>query len=348
MAIIKMSHKERFMATVERKDVDRPASWLGMPTPEAIPALLGFFKTNSLDGLRKIIDDDIYPVEIPCHFPRGNEIYSALRFVKNEETSGVEKKLTAPGFFEDYESPDKINDFDWPDPKKYIDPEECRNAVSKAPGDKAIMCVLWSCHFQNACEAFGMETALVKMLLNPEMYRAVIDKITEFYLKANEIVYEAVNKKIDAVLIGNDLGSQYGLMLSPQLIREFVIPGTKRLVTQAKSYGLKVIHHSCGAIFDIIPDFIDAGVDVIHPVQALAAGMEPSVLRQSFGERVSFCGGVDAQQLLVHGTPDEIREKVYALKKLFPTGFIISPSHEAILPDAAPENIHALFEAVNL
>ena len=193
-----------------------------------------------------------------------------------------------------------------------------------------------------------METALVKMLLNPEMYRAVIDKITEFYLKANEIVYEAVNKKIDAVLIGNDLGSQYGLMLSPQLIREFVIPGTKRLVTQAKSYGLKVIHHSCGAIFDIIPDFIDAGVDVIHPVQALAAGMEPSVLRQSFGERVSFCGGVDAQQLLVHGTPDEIREKVYALKKLFPTGFIISPSHEAILPDAAPENIHALFEAVNL
>jgi uroporphyrinogen decarboxylase len=119
------------------------------------------------------------------------------------------------------------------------------------------------------------------------------------------------------------------------------------LVQQAKSHGLKVIHHSCGAIREIIPDLIEAGVDVIHPIQALAAGMEPSGLKKDFGDRVSICGGIDAQNLLISGTPELIKEKVRELKRIFPTGLIISPSHEAILPDVNPENILALFEAVN-
>jgi uroporphyrinogen decarboxylase len=210
----------------------------------------------------------------------------------------------------------------------------------------AVMGVVWSAHFQDTCAAFGMETALVKMMTEPEMYNAVCDKIIEFFLKANEIFYEATKGKLHAVLIGNDLGSQTSLMLSPDMIREFVLPGTKKFVEQAKSYGLKVIHHSCGAIYDIIPDLIECGVDVIHPIQALAKGMEPQGLKDNFGDKVSFCGGVDAQNLLVNGKPDEIKEKVLELKRIFPTGLIISPSHEAILPDIKPENIEALFRAV--
>ena len=91
---------------------------------------------------------------------------------------------------------------------------------------------------------------------------------------------------------------------------------------------------------------IEAGVDIIHPIQALSAGMEPERLRADFGNRVSFCGGVDAQQLLVNGSPDQVRAKVRELKRLFPTGLILSPSHEAILKDTRPENIEALFETV--
>jgi len=96
----------------------------------------------------------------------------------------------------------------------------------------------------------------------------------------------------------------------------------------------------------VIPDLIEAGADVIHPIQALAKDMEPRKLKESFGDRVAFCGGVDAQNLLVNGTPQEVREKVLELKEIFPTGLIISPSHEAILPDIPPENIEALFKAV--
>jgi len=191
-----------------------------------------------------------------------------------------------------------------------------------------------------------MSTAFIKMLRSPDIFNAVHDRIVEFYLKANKIFYEATKGMLDAVLIGNDFGGQKRLMLSPDNIRKFAIPGAKKIVDQAKSYGLKVIYHSCGSIFEAIPELIKIGVDAIHPIQALAVNMEIERLKKHFSDQVSFCGGVDAQELLVFGSADQVRQKVYELKSVMPTGLIISPSHEAILPDTPPENIEALFQAV--
>lgn len=341
--MISMNSLERFYSTIDRKPVDRPASWLGLPTPEATVRLLSYFKVNNIDELKNVLDDDIYPVEMPYHSPTSDAIYTALDFAKEKLP---DRTLTAPGFFEDYSDPSKIDDFDWPDPAKYIDPNECREVVERAPKDHPVLGVVWSAHFQDACAAFGMETALIKMKLEPAIFEAVINRITEFYLKANEIFYSATEGKLHAVLIGNDFGSQTGLMVSPDALRRFVFPGTKKFIDQAKSYGLRVFHHSCGSIFDIIPDLITLGVDVIHPIQALAKNMEPHKLKEAFGDKVSFCGGVDAQRLLINGTPQEVRAKVLELKEIFPTGLIISPSHEAILPDVDPANIEAMFKAI--
>ena len=341
-----MTHKERFFATVARADVDRPACWLGLPTSDAVPGLLRHFKVKSIDELKKKIGDDIYPVEVPYHHPPANHIACAFDFAKKSHDGAYEERtLTASGFFEDYSDPNAINYFNWPDPAAHMSLDECRAEISKAPSDMAVVGILWSAHFQDACAAFGMETALMKMMTEPEMFRAVIDRITGFYLKANAIFYEAGKGRLDAVLIGNDFGSQNGLMLSPDLLRELVFPGTKKLIDQAHSHGLKVIHHSCGAVADIIPDLIEMGVDVIHPIQALATGMEPQNLKSRFGGKVSFCGGVDAQNLLVNGSPAELASKVRELREIFPTGLIISPSHEAILPDIPPANIEALFKS---
>ena len=184
----------------------------------------------------------------------------------------------------------------------------------------------------------------MNMASNPEIFEAVNDKIIDFYLTANEIFYRAAKGKIHAVLIGNDVGSQRCLMVSPDLVRRFVIPGCRKLVEQAKRYGLKVIYHSCGSIAEAIPDFIEAGVDAIHPIQALAAGMDAESLQERFGGKVSFCGGVDTQSLLVNGTPEDVAADVRKLRRLFPTGLIISPSHEAIQPDVPPVNVQALFD----
>ena len=340
-----MNSLERFYATAERRPVDRPAAWLGMPDPQALPGLFSYYGVKDIHELKMAVGDDFYAVEVPYESETAHAIYAAFDWYKNGEVDAMNRTLTAPGCFHDAEDMEDLV-FDWPDPAAYIDAAECRRRVEMAPEGKTVLGILWSAHFQDTCAAFGMETALMNMIAAPELYEAVNKKVLEFYLKANRIFYEATKGKLHAVLIGNDMGSQRGLMISPELVRRFVIPGCRRLAEQAHSYGLKVIYHSCGAISDIIPDLIDAGVDIIHPIQALAAGMEPQGLKEKFGDRVSFCGGVDTQELLVHGTPEDVRKKVEELKRLFPTGLILSPSHEAILPDVPPENIGALFDAV--
>ena len=110
--------------------------------------------------------------------------------------------------------------------------------------------------------------------------------------------------------------------------------------------GIVVIHHSCGSIYPIIQDLIDLGVDSIHPIQALAQDMDAPTLKTGFEGKTSFCGGVDAQYLLVNGSPKQVSDKVHELKQIFPTGLIISPSHEAILPDIPPANIEAMFNTI--
>ena len=343
-----MNHRDRFFATLHYQKVVRPASWMGLPVPSAEPALMNHFGVTSMDDLRKVVNDDIYPIEVPYHYPPSNHIACAFRFAKASHLDKPdERTLTAPGFFEDYSDPADVDLFDWPDPALYLDREESARRVADAPDDRIKMGVLWSAHFQDACSAFGMEQALMVMLSNPEMFRAVIDRITQFYLRANEIFYESTKGRLDAVLIGNDFGSQTCLMVDPDLLREFVFPGTRMLIEQAKSYGLSVIHHSCGSVFPVIGDLAGLGADAIHPIQALAHEMDALNLKKHFDGKVAFCGGVDAQNLLVNGQPREVAQKVRELKELFPTGLIISPSHEAVLPDIPPANIRALFEALN-
>ena len=342
-----MNHKDRFFATIHHLPVDRPASWLGLPVPSAEPALLNYFGVNSIYQLRNVLDDDIYPIEVPYNFPPSNHIACAFNFAKVSHLDAPdERTLTAPGFFEDYEDPADVEKFAWPDPAKYLDCEESGRLAASAPTDRIKMGILWSAHFQDACAAFGMEQALMVMLYNPDMFKAVIDRITDFYLKANEIFFESTKGMLDAILIGNDFGSQTCLMVDPDTLREFVFPGTKKLIDQAKSYGLTVMHHSCGSIFPIVQDLANLGADIIHPIQALANEMDAPNLKKHFDGRVAFCGGVDAQNLLVNGNPGEVAKKVRELKALFPTGLIISPSHEAILPDITPANIAALFNAL--
>lgn len=343
-----MLHKDRFFATVHNEPVDRPASWLGLPVPGAEPALKQYFGVNAMDELKRILDDDIYPVEVPYNYPPSNHIAIAFKFAKSAHLDKPdERTLTAPGFFEDYDNPEDVDKFDWPDPALYLDREEARRRARSVDDRYARMGILWSAHFQDACSAFGMEHALVTMLTNPEMFRVVINRITEFYLKANEIFYEATKGYLDVVLIGNDFGSQTGLIVDPSLLREYVYPDTKRLIDQAKSYGLKVMHHSCGSIFPIIDDLTQLGADIIHPIQALAQDMDATTLKKHFQGKTCFCGGIDAQYLLVKGTPEMVAKKTLELRELFPTGLIFSPSHEAILPDVPPANIEALFKTLN-
>jgi uroporphyrinogen decarboxylase len=339
-----MKGRERFYRTIERQDVDRPATWLGEPAASAIPGLLSHFGKPSIEEVKKYLGDDVFQVNVPFHSPVSDHVAAAFAFAKRGEAGNYdERTLTAPGFFEDFFEAGDVERFPWPDPTEYMNGDACREVVQSQPENAAVMVLAWSAHFQDVCSAFGMETALMRMIEDSPLFDAVLERILLFYLDANKTFYEATTGRLDAVLIGNDFGSQSGLMVDPALLRAKVLPGTKRLIDQAHEYGVKVIHHSCGSIFPIIDDLIGIGVDAIHPIQALAKDMSAENMNSHFATRVSFCGGVDAQELLVRGSPEEVETRTQRLVELFPTGLIISPSHEAILPDTPPANVLAMF-----
>jgi uroporphyrinogen decarboxylase len=340
-----MNGRERFYATIARESVDRPAVWMSAPVGIELERMCAFYNVQNWHELQLAAGDDVYAFDIPYDSGYASHIAAAFDWYQNGSNVDPEHRtLTADGCFKDAETLEDLDFFEWPDPQKYIDTQECRRRCEAAPEDRATLAQVWSAHFQDACAAFGMETALMNMICNPEIYQAVDNKLVEFYLRANEVVFEACRGKLDAIIVANDFGSQTGLMLSRQMIHDFVMPGAKRIVDQAHSYGVKVIYHSCGAVSEAYDELIDIGVDVIHPVQATATGMEPGRIRRLFGDRASFCGAVDIQELLPNGTPEEVRAAVRELREIFPTGLVISPSQGVILDDVPPENIFAMLE----
>ena len=317
-----MTKRERVLATVAREKIDRPAKWLGMPVEESYAGLYREYAVDSYADLKRMVDDDIWEIHVPYHTAASDSITRAFSFLKSNNGH----TLTGSGFFEDFSDGDDIEVFNWPEPAEHMSAEECRRLMDTVPDEYATLGVVWSSHFQDACAAFGMENALVKMKTDPLLFQSILDRIVDFYLKANAIFYEAVGDKMDFVLMGNDFGTQESLICSPADLRQFAFKGTKALIDQAHSYGIRVIHHSCGAVRPIIDDLIDCGADVIHPIQALARGMEAEGLKQDFGNRVSFCGGVDTQRLLIEESPEGVRREIERLTRLFPTGLILSQS----------------------
>lgn len=340
-----MTGKERFYAAADRQPVDRPPVWMSDPVGPELDHICRYFGVKDWHELQVKVGDDVYAFDIPYDSGYATSIAAAFDWYMNGSNVDSEHRtLTADGCFKDAEEIEDLDFFDWPDPEKYIDLEEVKRRCAAAPKDRAVLAQVWSAHFQDACASFGMETALMNMVANPEIYQAVDDKIVNFYLRANELILEATKGMLDAIIIANDFGTQRGLMISRDMIHRYVMPGSKKLIDQAHSYGVKVIYHSCGAVFDAMPELIEAGVDFIHPLQATAAGMDPRRIKAAYGDKVSFCGGVDIQELLPNGTPEQVRAKVRELREIFPTGLIISPSQGVILDDVPPENIAAMLD----
>jgi uroporphyrinogen decarboxylase len=150
--------------------------------------------------------------------------------------------------------------------------------------------------------------------------------------------------------MGDDLGMQTGPMISPQMYRELFFPRHRKLYQRIKEKSdMKVFLHSCGEISEFIPDLIEAGVDIINPVQTNTAGMEPARLKREFGRDIVFWGGgVDTQHVLPNGSPEEVRREVRRNAEIFMKdgGFVFSQVHN-ILAGVPAENIVSMYDAVN-
>jgi uroporphyrinogen decarboxylase len=214
--------------------------------------------------------------------------------------------------------------------------------------DKIIIGGLWTGIMGDSYRLFGFENFLLNTALKPNLVKCLIDRITDMYLELNEKCFSQLKNKIDIWFFGNDFGSQDGLLLGPDMWYEFFFENIKKLVTLAHSYGVKVMMHSCGGIADIIPFLIEAGVDILDPIQVTAKGMEPELLAEKFGGRIVFHGGVDTQQVLPYGTIKEVRvHSKYVAKELSQKGGYIFTASQILGPDIPIENIAAMYGTVN-
>ena len=190
------------------------------------------------------------------------------------------------------------------------------------------------------------------MLLGGEPREAhdFLDRLVEFHLANLEGFLDAVGRYIDVIAFGDDLGMQTGPQISRAMYREFFKPRHRRMWQRAKQLAnVKVMLHSCGGIRELIPDLIDAGLDAVNPVQITCYGMDAGELKSEFGRDLVFWGGgCDTREVLPHGTPEIVRSHVKKqLSTLSPDGGFVFQQVHNILAGVPPENIGAMFAAVD-
>lgn len=194
----------------------------------------------------------------------------------------------------------------------------------------------------------GLEKWFMDMMTNPEFCEALIDQTFKFWMDWFHMFLGEVGDVVDVIMIGDDLAGQTGPLFNPMVYKEIVKPRHKKLVQYIKSRtNAKIWYHTCGACTQYIPELIDNGIDVLNPVQISAVDMEPVNLKAKFGDKLSFWGGgIDAQHILPHGTPEQVREEVRKNLEAFKPGggYVFNNVHN-IQAGVPPKNIIALYDA---
>jgi uroporphyrinogen decarboxylase len=349
-----MNSKVRVLSTLKGEKTDRVPLFY-RDTPEVEKRLLKDLKLKDREELLQCLNIDFRWVgpeyigpKLSIDDNRKFDIWGIkYKYVKTK-TGGYWENVSFPllnvediDFLEDYQWP-SIDWFDF----SVLDEQLERYkdyAIMTAPGHASpgLLAVIQ--------ELIGMERALTDMLLNPEFYYKLSEKILGFQQKYVEKLFEAAKGRIDFFRIGDDYGTQRSLLMSPLLWKEFMQPYLITLSKNAKRNGAYYYHHSCGAVSKLIPLFIETGVDVLDPLQVKAEGMKPESLKKQYGDKICFSGGVDTQDLLVNGEPKDVENYVNWLLDIMAPGgrFFIGPSHN-FQGDVPTENILAMYKAASL
>lgn len=317
---------------------ERLRQYLGVESKEALLKSLGV-------DLRYVFPEYVGPsLRV---YPDGSyeDIWGVRRRSVRSSSGSYEHTVYSP--LSDAESVDEIEDWSPPSAEWYdysslrVKCESCAEYAIVLVGDRTNR----TCVLHEAMYLRGVKQALIDPLINPELTHRLYEKITDFYLDLNKRCFEEAGDMIDIFMMGEDMGTQNGLLVSPKVFREFIKPYLTKHVQLAKSYGIKVMLHSCGAVRRLIPDFIEMGIDILNPIQVRAVGMNPAELKEEFGDRLSFHGSVDIQRTLPRGSCEEVREEVRGRIRTLGEGggFILCTTHN-IQMDTPVENILAMYD----
>jgi uroporphyrinogen decarboxylase len=339
-----MTSRERVLTALRHEQPDRTPRdfWAEPPAWKRLFAHVGH---SDKDKLLDSLGVDVRHLDAPAPPERaiGGGVFQNFwgeRFVYQPTPWGPLRE-DGKGALAGARSFDELEAFDWPTPDcmdRSQLKEQCRRYERHA------LLYGFADIWQRPALVRGWEEMFVDMAERPDWVHYLCRTFTGFYLEDYTRAAEITGGRIDLYLVISDLGSQRGPLISVAMFREFVAPYVKEMVERIHSLGGRAMFHSCGMVRPFIPDLIELGVDVLDPIQPTGPEMQPEGLKRDFGERLTFHGGMDMQNLLPHATPAQVEAEARRYCEVAGAGggYVLAPAH-LFQPDVPPENILAVY-----
>ena len=245
----------------------------------------------------------------------------------------------------DYETVEELESFPWPQ-ADWFDYSKVRQDLAIWADEFAIAYTGPSV-FQHPTLFRGISRMLLEMASEPELTTYILDKVTGFYYDYSSRIFEEAGDLIDILRLADDIGAQQNLFISPSMLSHYFGHRIQLFAELAHQHDIKLMFHTDGNVRQAIPDLIEWGVDILDPVQPEVPAMNHIELKREFGDRLSFSGGVSAQEVLPGHEVDAVKAEVKrVIEALGPGGgYILSPGHPSLQGDVPTENIVAMYEA---
>jgi uroporphyrinogen decarboxylase len=361
MSNVSLTPKQRTLYAMNRLQTDRPPMFATL-TPQTAKKLSYHLNLKYEEPLDSLLSTRISHMDLLTHL--GNDCVGIAGCApKNFPTKSLDNKISVNewgmkfidvgNYFEFYEYPlanatsiEEIESYPWPDPLAEGRFDAAISAIEKYGEKYAVVADLETSFFETAWYMVGMEKLLMSLALEEEYAFALLDKIMHIN---TEIGKKLIEYGADIIWAGDDFGTQRGMMIDPDMWREIFKPRIKWMFGEFRKVNpdIKIAWHSCGSIVPIIGDFAEIGLDILNPIQPLAEGMYPEYLANNHGHELCFFGGIDIQNLLPLGTPEQIKDEIHRRIDILGKngGYLVAPAHN-IQDDTPVENILAFFDAV--
>jgi uroporphyrinogen decarboxylase len=373
-----MSHRERALTALDHQEPDRVPFDLGATRNSGIHHLAYQNLLKHLGLNNEMVDRDDFGLskvvgiakpsekvlqELDVDFRAiflGEADFSRERILSNgdwQDELGVVRRQPSGSFYWDvvqspfnreYALSDILN-YPWPDPS---DPGYIRGLRDKAlhireNTDYALVLHLHDIIIHPTQFLLGFEKWFTSFILEPELLSSLMDAVLDVRIEVTARALKEVGDLVDVVSCSDDMGDGRGPLVSMNMYRKFIKPRHLKFFDAIRSLtSAKVLYHSCGSIIKLIPDFIDLGIEILNPVQVSASGMETKLLKQEFGNQVTFWGAIDTTSVLPNGTTEDVLDEVKKrINDLAPGGGYVLAAVHNIQPDVPPQNILTMYQS---
>ncbi len=349
----RMSPYERVQSAVERRQGDRvPFDFWAVP--EVVQSLKSYLGVESEEELLRLLGVDCrivapdYIGPAPQQFPDGS-YFTTWGEHRKRVTNAYSTYEEYAGFpLSEAQSAAEVESWPFWPRAEYWDWGSIRPKVEQINAQTRYH-IRYEVGgiFESAWALYGLERFLLDLIERPDIPCAIMDGYTDLMIESVHRLMDAAPGCIDLAYTFDDVAIQNSLLMSAKMWRKYILPRHQRLNQAIKSHGLKIMYHSCGAVVPLIGSLVqDMGIDVLNPLQPRAAGMDMARIKADYGERIAFHGGIDLQQTMVTGSPEDVRQEVAERIRILGAGggYICATAHQ-LQADAPLENIVALYSA---